>query len=209
VSEGMRIEGLFKSLHKGIYTYGEAKLKEAVKLGYIESTAGFKLHLPNFEDFAFLYEKVNKFRKEDWTRYKEGKAEHKKKEEDKKYEIVNKVSYDFYQSNKGYISKYFKLRSKYFRLCLNNPTQTTAAHQTKRAACLLFDFIKKNNHINRARICIIPHDEFVLEVEDELVPLYEEKLGYFMREAGNEFIVSDIIRMEADAKAGNNWYEAK
>lgn len=222
VSEGMRIEGLFKSLHKGIYAYGDKKIKEAVDLGYIESTAGFKLHLPYFEEFQALYQKVNRFSREDWTRYKNGKLEFKRREEAAKNKVVvpnpeypaldqrvDEVAFQFFQANKGYISKYFKLKSKYFRLCLNNPTQTTAAHQTKRAACKLFDFIKENGHIDRAKICIIPHDEFVLEVEDELVPLYVEKLGYFMREAGNEFIISDIIRMEADAHAGNNWYEAK
>lgn len=209
VSEGMRIEGLFKELHKGIYAYGEDKLKEAIKLGYIESTRGFKLHLPYFDEFIRLYDKISMFKKEHWKMYKEGKAEFKKKEADKDYKIVNKTEFNFYQGNKGNVSKFFKLKSKYLRLCLNNPTQTTAAHQTKRAACKLFDFIKKSGHISKARICIIPHDEFVLEVSDELVPIYKEKLGYFMRQAGNEFILNDTIRMEADANIGNNWYEAK
>jgi len=213
VKEGMRIEGLFKQLHSGIYEYGDKKLKEAIKLGYIESTMGFKLHFPDFKRFKELEEKVEQISKREWELYKEGKEEYKKlekaKEQKKVYEIQKKSSFEFYSKNKSLISRFFKLKSQYYRLCLNNPTQTTAAHQTKLAACMLFNFIKQNNHIGRAKICIIPHDEFVMEVEDELVDLYKEKLGYFMREAGNKFIKNPLIKMNADANVGNNWYEAK
>ena len=213
VKEGMRIEGLFKQLHSGIYEYGNRKLQEAVKLGYIESTMGFKLHLPDFERFKELQIKVEQISKREWELYKEGKEEYQKlekaKEQKRIYEIQKKNSFDFYSKNKSFISKFFKLKSQYYRLCLNNPTQTTAAHQTKLAACILFDFIKQNNHLGRAKICIIPHDEFVMEVEDELVELYKEKLGYFMREAGNKFIKNPLIKMNADANSGENWYQAK
>lgn len=213
VKEGMRIEGLFKQLHSGIYEYGNRKLQEAVKLGYIESTMGFKLHLPDFERFKELQIKVEQISKREWELYKEGKEEYQKlekaKEQKRIYEIQKKGSFDFYSKNKSFISRFFKLKSQYYRLCLNNPTQTTAAHQTKLAACMLFDFIKQNNHLGRAKICIIPHDEFVMEIEDELVELYKEKLGYFMREAGNKFIENPLIKMNADANSGENWYQAK
>lgn len=213
VKEGMRIEGLFKQLHSGIYEYGDKKLKEAVKLGYIESTMGFKLHLPDFKKFKELEERVEQISKREWELYKEGKEEYKKlekaKEQKRVYEIQKKSSFEFYSKNKSLISRFFKLKSQYYRLCLNNPTQTTAAHQTKLAACMLFNFIKQNNHLGKAKICIIPHDEFVIEVEDELVDLYKEKLGYFMREAGNKFIKNPLIKMNADANSGENWYEAK
>ena len=213
VKEGMRIEGLFKQLHSGIYEYGNRKLQEAVKLGYIESTMGFKLHLPDFERFRELQIKVEQISKREWELYREGKEEYQKlekaKEQKRIYEIQKKSSFDFYSKNKSFISRFFKLKSQYYRLCLNNPTQTTAAHQTKLAACMLFDFIKQNNHLGRAKICIIPHDEFVMEVENELVELYQEKLGYFMREAGNKFIENPLIKMNADANSGENWYQAK
>ena len=213
VKEGMRIEGLFKQLHSGIYEYGNRKLQEAVKLGYIESTMGFKLHLPDFERFKELQIKVEQISKREWELYREGKEEYQKlekaKEQKRIYEIQKKGSFDFYSKNKSFISRFFKLKSQYYRLCLNNPTQTTAAHQTKLAACMLFDFIKQNNHLGRAKICIIPHDEFVMEIEDELVELYKEKLGYFMREAGNKFIENPLIKMNADANSGENWYQAK
>lgn len=213
VKEGMRIEGLFKQLHSGIYEYGDKKLQEAIKLGYIESTMGFKLHLPDFERFKELQIKVEQISKREWELYREGKEESQKlekaKEQKRVYEIQKKSSFDFYSKNKSFISRFFKLKSQYYRLCLNNPTQTTAAHQTKLAACMLFDFIKQNNHLGKAKLCIIPHDEFVMEVVDELVELYQEKLGYFMRKAGNKFINNPLIKMNADANSGENWYQAK
>lgn len=209
----MRIEGLFKQLHSGIYKYGDKKLKEAIKLGYIESTMGFKLHLFDFQRFKNLQNKVSQFSKKEWESYKKGKEEHQKlekaKEQRKLYNINDENSYDFYLKNRSLISKFFKLKSQYYRLCLNNPTQTTAAHQTKLAACMLFDFIKENNHLNKAKICIIPHDEFVMEVQEDLSELYKEKLGYFMREAGNKLIKNPLIKMSADAEVGENWYSAK
>ena len=213
VKEGMRIENLFKQLHSGIYEWGDRKLKEALNLGYIESTKGFKLHLPDFKRFKELQVKVEQISKREWELYKEGKSEHQKlekaREQKRIYEIQKKTEYDYYIKNKSLISRFFKLKSQYYRLCLNNPTQTTAAHQTKLAACMLFDFIKENNHLGLAKICIIPHDEFVLEVKDELTELYKEKLGYFMREAGNKFISNPLIKMNADANSGENWYQAK
>lgn len=213
LAEGMRIEGLFKELHSGIYAYGDRKIKEAIKFGYIESTMGFKLHLPMFSIFKELEEKVAAISREQWQLYREGKIDYKAewaaKEKKEKYIIKNQRAYEFYKVNKSMISKFFKLKSQYYRLVLNNPTQTTAAHQTKRAACLLFDYIKERGHLGRARICIIPHDEFVMEVEDELCDEYQEKLGYFMRKAGDQFINNPVIRMGAEANVGESWYEAK
>jgi len=213
LKEAQKIEDAYKQLHSGIYKYGDKKLKEAIELGYIESTMGFKLHLFDFQRFKNLQNKVSQFSKKEWESYKKGKEEHQKlekaKEQRKLYNINDENSYDFYLKNRSLISKFFKLKSQYYRLCLNNPTQTTAAHQTKLAACMLFDFIKENNHLNKAKICIIPHDEFVMEVQEDLSELYKEKLGYFMREAGNKLIKNPLIKMSAEANIGNNWYSAK
>lgn len=213
IEEGMRIEGLFKQLHTGIYAYGDKKIKEAMKLGYIESTMGFKLHLPLFNVFKELEEKVSSISKEQWQLYRDGKVDYKAewaaKEKKEKYIVKNPRAYEYYKETKSMVSKFFKLKSQYYRLCLNNPTQTTAAHQTKRAACMLFSYIKERGHLGKAKICIIPHDEFVMEVEDSICPEYKIKLGEIMRNAGNEFISNPLIKMGAEANVGESWYEAK
>ncbi len=213
LKEAQKIENAYKQLHSGIYEWGNRKLQEVLNLGYIESTMGFKLHLPDFQKFKELQVKVEQISKREWELYKEGKEEHKKfekaKDQKRIYEIQKKIEYDYYIKNKSLISRFFKLKAQYYRLTLNNPVQATSSHQTKLAACMLFDYIKKNNHLGKAKICIIPHDEFVMEVEDELVELYKEKLGYFMREAGNKFIKNPLIKMNADANSAENWYKAK
>lgn len=213
LEEGQRIEGLYKELHPGIYEYGNTKIKEACKLGYIESVYGFKLHLPFFDEFKQLESKIQAITKDDWDLYKIGKKEYReeyrKKDLKEPYTIIDHKAYNFYKNNKSNISKYFKLKSQYFRLVLNNPTQTTAAFQTKLSIANLFEYIIENNHQNLVKLCIAPHDEIVLEVIDSLCEHYKVKLGEIMKESGNVFIKNPLIKMEASANIGNNWYEAK
>lgn len=213
MEKAQEIENAFKELHSGLYETGTNTLKQAIKVGYIESAMGFKLHLPYFEEYRESERKVSSITKEDWQLYKQGKLEYKAQfkaiEAKKEYKIVNKQAYDFYTNNKSKISKFFKLKSQYMRLCLNNPVQATSAHQTKLAVINLFKYIRNNNHLNKALICIVPHDEIVMEVEDSLTSTYKEKLGQIMIESGNRFLTNPLLKMGADANIGSNWYSAK
>jgi DNA polymerase-1 len=213
MQRAQEIENAFKELHSGLYDTGDIKLKESVKTGYIESAMGFKLHLPYFEEYRESERKVSSITKEDWQLYKQGKLEHKAQfkaiEDKKQYKVVNQQAYNFYANNKSKISKFFKLKSQYMRLCLNNPVQATSAHQTKLAVINLFKYIRENNHQGLALICIVPHDEIVMEVHDSLCDIYKEKLGQFMVDSGNEFLTNPLLKMSADANVGANWYEAK
>lgn len=209
IEEAQKIENAYKELHSGIYEYGNNKLKQAINLGYIESAYGFKLFLPNYLEFKEYEKKIKSITKDDWELYKIGKLEFKEEQKDKNYQIKNKIAYEFFKKNKGSISKFFKLKSQYFRLCLNNPTQTTAAHQTKSAVIALFNLIKQNNHIGLARIIVVPHDEIVMEVKEDLAEYYKEKLGEIMKEEGNKFLTNPLLKMNADANYSNNWYSAK
>ena len=213
LERAQEIENSFKELHSGLYETGNQKLKEASKLGYIESAMGFKLHLPYFTEYKELESKIQAITKDDWDLYKVGKKEYKAqfkaKENKKDYTILNQQAYNYYYNNKGKISKFFKLKSQYMRLCLNNPVQATSAHQTKQATIALFNFIKENNHIGKAKIVLVVHDEIVMEVEDNLTELYKQKLGEIMVTEGNKFIKNPILTIKADANIGDNWYEAK
>ena len=215
MEEATKIESAFRELHSGLYTYGTSKLAEAIKLGYIESTAGFKLKLPDFEEFQELDKEIQDLDKAFWELYREGKKEYKAIKEAKEknppevHVIQNKGAYNRYMEYKNKISRYFSLKSGYMRLCLNNPTQATAAHQTKLALCMLFEYIEEHNHLWRARIANAVHDEIVMEVEDSLCDEYQDKLGYFMREGGDFFLKKGLFKMSADANIGSTWYEAK
>jgi DNA polymerase I-like protein with 3'-5' exonuclease and polymerase domains len=212
-SEGDRIEKLFKELHKGVYTYGDSKLKEAISLGYIQYACGFKLRLPHFEVFKPQQEYIDSLPHYFWDSYRIGKNEY---ENDKKaksigenYRIGDYPSYKLFLENKSKISKYFSMKAEYFRLCLNAPTQGTAAHQTKLATILLFEEIERNNHYWDVRIANVIHDEFVLEVVKPLSEQYKSILEKCMLDGGNQFLTNPLLKMKATAKIADNWYSAK
>lgn len=205
--EAERLESLYKKLHEGIYTWGQQTLEKAIKVGYIESADGFRLHLPYFDEFQRLKVWFDGLDRDFWDKYKRGKLLHKSESKNLTDRDLDFIQ--FYLSVRDDVSRFAKHRAQYFKLCLNNPVQTTAAHQTKRAATMLFDHIKERGHMWRARIANIPHDEFVLEVEEELVDEYKEVLAKCMIEGGNYYLKNNIVFMKAEANAGDSWYEAK
>lgn len=209
MEEAQRLEDLFKELHKGIYTQGDKTYAEAIRVGHISSAGGFKLHLPFYKRFKSLKYEYDSFDELDWEQYKAGKDEYLKLIEKEDHIIKNVLSYSRYLDMKPAVSNFSKLKGDYMRLCLNNPSQTTAAHQTKMAAALLFNKIKENNHIGRVKICIIPHDEFVLECEQSLSLSYKVILEDCMKKGGDYFLKSSDLQMDAEAKIRNDWWLAK
>jgi DNA polymerase I-like protein with 3'-5' exonuclease and polymerase domains len=211
LEEAYKIENAFKELHKGLYVWGNKVFEEAIKLGYIESADGWKLALPKFDKFIEYKEKVESITKEQWTMYKQGKLDYKKKFDEKekgiKYEYIYPKSVDFYKSKKTEVSQYFKLKSEYQRLCLNNPVQARSAHQLKLATSILFDWIVKNNYINKIKIVNTIHDEIVVECEEELKDIAKQAVENSMLEGGNYYLTN--LKIKADANIGESWGEAK
>lgn len=219
IEKAQEIEKAFKILHKGIFDWGDEQFIKVLKNGYIESTMGFKLILPQWEHFQVLEKKLKTKDKSFWATYREGKEEYKAyweteelRKKDKtieKFEIVREESFKVYRENKLFISEYFSLKGQYYRLTLNNPVQSTGSHQLKNSLILLFEFIEQNNHYGSVKICNAPHDEIVLECTNELSDLYVDKLSECMVTGGNTFLVSGLVAMKADAHAGDSWYSAK
>lgn len=213
VEEGERIEKLFKELHHGVYAYGEAKLKEALEYGYIQYAMGFKLKLPMFDIFTQFDEKISNLDRDFWYKYRMGKQENlrfeKAKNKGREYVIADIEAYKCFQANKLMMKDYFSLKSQYMRLCLNAPTQGTAAHQTKMATVLLFNEIEKNNDYWKVRIANVIHDEIVLETKKHLSEKYARILEKSMIEGGNMFLTNPTLFMSADANIGKSWYDAK
>ena len=154
-----------------------------------------------------------KLSKKFWDQYSKGKKEYTRRKIAlrSKKEYAHPVSDQeaLYEKWKEKVSWVTAMKSSYGRLCLNNPIQTTSAHQTKMAIVLLFDTIVKENHIGRVKICNAPHDEVVLEVENELVENYRDTLETCMRIGGDSYLTSGLVKMGATANIGEDWYEAK
>lgn len=211
LEDAYKIENAFKELHEGLYTWGDKEFEKAIKNGYIESADGWKLKLPNFDKFQEYKEKVERISKDEWTIYKQGKLDYKKKQEEKekgnKYEYKYPKAVEFYKSKKTEVSQFFKLKSEYQRLCLNNPVQSRSAHQLKRATTLLFDWIVENNYINKIKIVNTVHDEIVCECPEELAEITKSQVEKSMIEGGNYYLSN--LRIKADANYGKSWGKAK
>jgi DNA polymerase I-like protein with 3'-5' exonuclease and polymerase domains len=161
IEEGERTYKAYKELYSGVSLWGEKTLSIALEKGYIESTDGFKVKLPFYDDFLEKDRFVKGLTKEFWGEYKEGKEEYKlfnEQTSETPYIIKNQKAYDLYRHNKEIISDYFKRKSEYSRLCLNFPCQSTAAHQSKLAMYKLFCYIKEKNHLRKVRISNFIYD---------------------------------------------------
>ena len=211
LKRAQEIEDGFKNLHAGLYSWGDRVFNVAIKRGYIESVDGWRLRLPFFDEFTELKAKVDAITREEWTKYKIGKLDYKKQQEQKekgvKYELQFPASVELYKEKKKFVSKYFKLRSEYLRLCLNNPVQTEGSHQLKRSTCNLFEWIIKNNLQWIVKICNAIHDELVVEAPEELAELARVAVQESMLEGGNHYLKN--LTIKADANIGNSWGEAK
>lgn len=211
LKRAQEIEDGFKELHAGLYEWGEKVFQQAIKVGYIESADGWKLKLPFFDDFNELKAQVDAITRDEWTKYKIGKLDYKKfldeKEKGNKYTIQYPASVELYREKKKFVSKYFKLRSEYQRLCLNNPVQSLSAHMIKLATLLLFEWIVKNNLQWKVLICNSVHDELVVESVEYLAETARINVQKAMLEGGNYYLTN--LTIKADANIGDSWGEAK
>jgi DNA polymerase-1 len=211
LKRAQEIEDGFKNLHSGLYAWGDRVFQASIKTGYIESVDGWKLRLPFYEDFVTLKSKVDSISRDEWTQYKIGKTDFKKKFEEydkgREYTYQFPKSVELYNEKKVFVSKYFKLRSEYLRLCLNNPVQARAAHQLKLATVLLFDWIIEKNYQWKVLLCNSIHDEIVLEVPEDMAEEITPKLGEFMVTAGNHYLTN--LTIKADAHYNDSWGSAK
>jgi DNA polymerase I-like protein with 3'-5' exonuclease and polymerase domains len=220
LKRAQEIENGFKELHQGIYNWGYNKLNEAIRKGYVESVAGFKLYLPRYSEFLELKAEYKAYTKEFWESYKIGKKYYQdyynlknketltEAEELSFLEAKEKLNTEYgilYYENKKTISNYAKLRSEYFKLCLNNPAQSGAAFQTKSALIALFNAIVENGDLWNARISNSPYDEILMEVKKPLAEKYKLLMEKCMVEEGNKWLISNLFEMEADAVIGSSW----
>jgi len=211
LKRAQEIEDGFKNLHSGLYAWGDRVFIAAIKVGYIESVDGWKLRLPFFDEFTKLKAQVDAITREEWTQYKIGKLDYKKQQDvsakGQRYDLQFPESVAIYREKKKFVSKYFKLRSEYLRLCLNNPVQTRGAHQIKLAGCLLFEWIVENKLQWIVKMCNSVHDELVIESMEGFEERAKNAVEVSMLQAGNHYLTN--LTIKADANIGNSWGEAK
>lgn len=207
MEEAVKIEVAFKELHKGIYEWGNGVYQNSIKTGYIESVDGWKLKLPEYKKFIGLKNHIEAISKEQWQSYRQGKFEYKSLKEDKEYKVKFPRDLEYYREKRKQVSDFFKLKSEYQRLTLNNPIQSEGSHMTKRAVLFFFNWIVENDLMWRVKICNVPHDELDVECEENLKDLVKENLEKCMIAGGDYYLKT--IKIKADANYGKSWYTAK
>lgn len=205
----------YDELHPGVLEWGNATLEKAITVGYLLSADNWRLWLPDFEEFKAAGRKIDGITREMWQMYKRGKEENilMREAEEKGLEYVmteeGEDCWDVYKEWRGVVRYYWKKRGEYYRLSLNFPIQSRAAHQSKRALTALFQYIVAKGHLWVARIVNFPYDELDMEVKNHLVKEYVSVLENCMRECGDYYLESGLLKMGADAKAGTSWHTAK
>jgi DNA polymerase-1 len=212
LKRAQEIETGFKDLHAGLYAWGDSVFKKSVETGYIESADGWKLKLPKFDIYLELEKEVKAITKLEWQMYSAGKKEWKASKEPLKknevpYVIKIQANVNIYNRHKMNVSGFFKLKSEYQRLCLNNPVQSRSAHQLKLATAMVFEAIEEKGLINIVKICNTIHDEIVLETPEEHAEWAKGMLEVCMLAGGNHYLTN--LKIKADANTGQSWGEAK
>lgn len=207
LNRAIEIDKGFKELHAGLYQWGEETYQKSIKTGYIDSVDGWKLKLPKYDIFMKMKDEIESITKYEWGIYKEGKIEFRKSKEDPMYIIKNYNNVKYYREKHKNVSTYFKLKAEYFKLSLNNPVQTRAAHQLKLSTCLFFEWIEKENLLWKVKICNSPYDEIVAEAEEQYAEKTRIALPECMLKGGNHYLTN--LKIQASANIGDSWYKAK
>jgi len=244
-----------RELHKRVFEWGAEKLQESIACGYIESVDGFRLVLPNFQEYtdrtnkwyrvpeeikSVFYEvKKKKFEineldnaiKEIKNCFKsqtpyiiEGADGEETKEiltesrfklllnrfTDQRASIVIKEDdEEIFNEWKSFYKRLKEIEGDYRKLCLNNPIQATGSRMTKAAAVRVYREILNRGHYGKALLCIMPYDEIVMCVREDLAELYQDILQTAMREEATKYLKTPGLVMKADAFIGECWQSAK
>lgn len=96
----------------------------------------------------------------------------------------------------------FNIRSSAERITLNTPIQGSAADLIKLAMIRVDRALSE--HYPQARLLLQVHDELIVECPEQLAPQVAKLVSKEM-----ESVAQLSIPLEAEAKWGNSWYEAK
>jgi DNA polymerase I-like protein with 3'-5' exonuclease and polymerase domains len=211
---GNKMYEAYRTLYKDVFTWGERNFQEAIKVGYLVGTHGFRRYFSQFDVYKSLETEITTI---DWDQYKIGKQEWKKikqsKEDDTqiiKYKSKYPKESSYYSSKVKIVSKFFSMKSGYFNMVLNWPIQSCASFMTKKAVSEVFKRIKENNHLEVVKISNFIYDEILLDAPEELAEQYRLILQDEMRKSGNFYVNNDAeIKITCDANVADDWYSTK
>lgn len=109
---------------------------------------------------------------------------------------------NFYKKNKQF-SKYYSLKGKYERACLNYIIQGAAGSITKLAAIYFYNWIKDNNLWNKVAITNLVHDEINVECKENISKKVAKALEKCMIKGGKLWCTR--VPLNAEAAITDYW----
>lgn len=124
-------------------------------------------------------------------------------------EITNRKFYfkefdklNSYKENKEF-SKYYSLKGKYERACLNYIIQGAAGSITKLASIYFYNWIKDNNLWDKVAITNLVHDEIHVECEENMSSIVAKALEEAMVKGGKLWCTR--VPLNAEAAITDYW----
>lgn len=170
---------------KGIKKYQDYCRKVVMEKGYIlmNPVLGHRAHIYDFEELDQIQQKFKD--SEFWSYYREMKK--------------SAPECDTVQS----VKKYFRRKSASERQSINYRIQNRGACCFKLASIKLFNWIVEHNYQNIVKMCVPVHDEFNLEVPDEMAEEVGQVLVKCMVDGGKPFCPN--VYLGADVTIDDHW----
>lgn len=101
------------------------------------------------------------------------------------------------------VKYFFKRKAASEKQAINYPCQGTGAVMFKTASCFLWDYLVKHDLVFKVKLCIPAHDEWNIEVPEELADKMTKVLQDCMAKAGGYFCRK--LKLPADAETSDHW----
>ena len=184
LAEAQKIYDDYMAGFPGVKAYQDYQRKFVMSHGYIILNDKTR-HKAFIYDFDKLTEIQNKFDGNYWATYNA----YKKSNPDSV--IVEEVKH------------FFKRKSASEKQAINYKCQGTGAVMFKLASIFLYDYLVKNNLLFKVKLCIPAHDEWNIEVPEEIASVMAKVLSDCMSKAGAYFC--KLVDFPATAEVGDCW----
>ena len=231
IQEAQKIYDNYMKGFKGMKTYQDRQRKFVMENGYILLNP-YSQHKAYIYDYDILMGIKKRFTSDFWDSYRLYKGEETpnlpksvRQEIYKKFadglphtSIVGNYTYKVKKGNKEeekqvyvtladtfvYPVKYFfKRKSASEKQAINYPCQGSGAVMFKTASVFLWDYLLSHDLLFKVKLCVPTHDEWNIEVPEEMAEEMTKVLQDCMSKAGEFFCRK--LPMPADAVCSNYW----
>lgn len=184
LEEAERVYNDYMTGFPGVKRYQDKQAAYVMSHGYIllSDKTKAKAFIYDFDDLKAI---ESNFNSQYWDTYREYKKNHPGSA------IVEEVRH------------YFRRKSDSVRQAVNYKIQGTAAASFKLASIWLYKYLLDNNLLFKVKLCIPAHDEWNIEVPEEIADVMSHVLCDCMKRAGEYFCPS--LEFPVEAEISQHW----